>query len=238
MEDILKLRSDTELYIQIMNQFVSYVVLKLEWNDRLRSPKVTTMGQLATTSDEALALLILENNYDRWIDILEQNRWKPPHKQRGAKPSDKRILSNVRPKYTNGGNFYETDDDKDAGQSEDSKLREKKGWTDKGVARFNALREKVIADRQNPKHKDFFHRLREHFNESSGTRQTKKAAPKRPAVIAQMDPFTDDEDDISEVLSSPTKKRKSNRGDAGSVSSSDHENQSEHDDDEASFMKA
>ena len=196
MEDILELRSNEELYVQVMNQFVAYVVLKLEWNERLRSPLVKSMGQLATISDEALALLILENNYDRWMDILKKNRWRAPQKERGASASDKRILSHVRPKYTHGGNFYQSLEKSTVKNAEATRsaATEKKGWTDEGVKRFNELRQQVVRDRSNPTNHGFFAKLKEEFNTKPGSTR-KKQRTKQVAVIADIDPFSEDEEE-------------------------------------------
>ena len=44
-------------------------------------------------SDEAFALLIFENNYDRWTSLAVNNQW---------------TSSSIKPAYTSGGNVNQT----------------------------------------------------------------------------------------------------------------------------------
>ena len=59
---------------------------------------------LATSSDEAFALVILENYYDCWKDVATKNNFKLPPRMHRCKSNKERAgTSNVTAKYTTGG---------------------------------------------------------------------------------------------------------------------------------------
>ena len=68
LKDIMELRKNERLYCDFMIRVVSSVVGKHNWNHRVNT-KVKKLDELATATDEACALLLLENSYDRWVDI-------------------------------------------------------------------------------------------------------------------------------------------------------------------------
>ena len=83
-------RSTSPMYVDFFGLFVAPVVGKkrfdsLCWQQHL--------SNFVTISDEALALVIFENNYERWMDMEKNNNW---------------TSSSVRPKYTTGGNAFQT----------------------------------------------------------------------------------------------------------------------------------
>jgi hypothetical protein len=95
---------------------------------------------LCTVSDKASALLLLENSFDRWIDIycLRKGQVTP---KRGQKRWD--FESDVPTKYTKGGIVYNQTD----------KNNDPKGWSALGIKRYNELFEIVRKDRKT--HKTF-----------------------------------------------------------------------------------
>ena len=59
---------------------------------------------LATSSDEAFALVILDNYYEHWKDVATKNNFKmPPRMQRCKSNKERAGTSNVTAKYTTGG---------------------------------------------------------------------------------------------------------------------------------------
>src|SRR5687768_8382725 len=78
------------MYIDFFRLFVAPVVGKKKFEDLCYRSKLSTF---VTISDEALALLIFENNYARWMDMGKNRNW---------------TSSSVRPKYTTGGNAFQT----------------------------------------------------------------------------------------------------------------------------------
>jgi hypothetical protein len=95
----------------------------------------STDNFLSTVSDEAFALLLLENSYDRWFDLYTSNP-EGVMQQRGIK--QRHFQSDVPTLYTRGGIKY---------NKYQSKEGEKKGWSDGGIIRFNELFEMVKRDR-------------------------------------------------------------------------------------------
>jgi hypothetical protein len=71
MEQFLQLRKNRKAFQFFCEKFLSVVVGKNKWKDgRLFHHKVS---KVATVSDEAMALLHLENNFDRWqraVDMM------------------------------------------------------------------------------------------------------------------------------------------------------------------------
>ena len=64
-------------YSEFFTYFVKPVVGSTDWETRLLSLKLVP-EDLCTPSDEAFALLLLENNFVRWLDIFEKNGHKVP----------------------------------------------------------------------------------------------------------------------------------------------------------------
>ena len=88
LSEILKMRTDTtNIYFDFIEYFVSSVVRKHHYKDN-RCNKL--LSEFTTVSDEALAILIFENNIETWKDMASKNITKN---------------SNVSHKYTNGGHL-------------------------------------------------------------------------------------------------------------------------------------
>jgi hypothetical protein len=82
----------------LMERFAPCVVGKTTYKNRLRAAKQD--AELFTTSDEAFLLLVLENAYDRWVDIF-QRKLKEGMQKGGGR--EWRWESDVNTKYTEGG---------------------------------------------------------------------------------------------------------------------------------------
>jgi len=176
-------------YITFLRRFVKQVVGAHEWNSRLMDPKLDP-DKLFTPSDEAFALLVLENNYIRWLDIFEQNNHKMPlpARQEPDQQVKKKFLSNVPPEFTSGGNKFHS-----------PPKNRTKGWSKDGIDRFNQHYQQVLRDRRD------YPSFNEEFitNERKGQEQEKtkvKPAPKRiMPPMAMQDEFSDDEDDNDDI---------------------------------------
>jgi hypothetical protein len=79
------------------------------------------ISQIATVSDEAFALVLLENNFNVWSDMYTKGVTKG---------------SAINPEYTNGGNSLSN-----------GRSRKYKGWSDAGIDKYNDLFDKVKQDR-------------------------------------------------------------------------------------------
>ena len=143
MNDFLKGREETSFEIFFKN-FVPAIVAKQKFKCRLFSTEKQSI-QMCTISDEAFTLLLLENNYDRWIDVYKNkynNHPSLPNAEVAEDETRKRKWeSDVSPKYTEGGIVYT-----------DARKMTHRGWNDEGIRRFNALSIIVKQDRiANPK---------------------------------------------------------------------------------------
>ena len=115
----MEMRKDNAgLYFDFIEFFVSSVVGKIHYKyhkcDKL-------LSQFTSVSDEALAILIFENNINTWKDMADKNITKN---------------STVIRKYTNGG----------SSQGEVASSRKYQGWSSCGLKRFNELFDYVKAD--------------------------------------------------------------------------------------------
>jgi hypothetical protein len=85
---------------------------------------------VCSVSDEAFALLLLENSFERWFDLFSNHKG-PIMQQRGVRQRE--FQSNVPTMYTRRGIKYENTKQN---QSE-------KGWSANRIERFNALFDQV-----------------------------------------------------------------------------------------------
>src|SRR5687768_2577224 len=112
MEQVLQMRLPNNfIYFDFINHFVSTVVRKTKY----KSDSCTRLlSKFATVSDEAFALLSLENNYDTWMDM-------------GLTGDTK--TSRVQCKYTNDGKS----------QGKIATSQHNRGWSNEGLCRINEL---------------------------------------------------------------------------------------------------
>ena len=197
LESILELRSNAEVYEKFYKYMVPSIGRKTFWKDIVTSVKADQ--DVTTVSNEAFALLVLENNWERWIDLFNNSRCQnPPVKGR------KRIsLSDKKPKYTRGGILYSSNSNRDDG----------KGWSNEGIERFNELFDLVRKDRK--KHPGFIARFLE-AQKASLEKKIQKAKRKLIDVpVARHELFSDSEEEVEP----PQKRMKPVESDEESVAS-------------------
>ena len=177
-------RKNKEAYRVFYKRFVPAVVGPDLYRQRVRD---NNEAEPSTASDEAFALLLLENNYERWVDIYVKSKGIPIQR-RGDRT--KRIDSDIQPKYTRGGIKF----------SGDKVTNKTKGWTNEGIQRFNILYQYVRNDRL--RRKGFIKRLN---RKEAKYPKTKAAQAKVPAIQAAHSLWeedktqcADDEDDSSD----------------------------------------
>ena len=76
LESILQLRSNEEVYYKFYAFLIPSVGRKTFWKDIVTTAK--NDQDVTTVSNEAFALLVLENNWDRWIDMFNKSRRQNP----------------------------------------------------------------------------------------------------------------------------------------------------------------
>ena len=187
-------RQSVTAYTVFFDVFVPCATKKTLWETRLGKALSTfdadasfrkkesagkRMVSLCSVSDEAFALLLLENSFDRWLD-LHLKRKGAANQRRGGK--ERGYQSEVRPLYTRGGIKYEH------GEGETSV----KGWSDQGRKRFNALFDLVKKDRlDNPSFEMNWLKARHEAKEKNG--RPKKM--KRKIVVTRSELFDSDEEE-------------------------------------------
>ena len=107
------------LYGKVVCQvFLPCVVGNNHWR---KNCTVSLMKDFCTVSDEVFCLFMLENSYDMWVD-----GWKFKEEVKGGKKESKR-----RPKDERVGPLYTV--------GSGSEARKYKGWSKKGMERWNEL---------------------------------------------------------------------------------------------------
>ena len=135
MKRLLAGRNDQEGIELLYERFVPLIVGKNTFRNRLASGNPDA---LCTPSDEAMALVLLENSKERFEDIFD-TYGMGVFTTSGRK---RKFESNVPTKYSRGGITYT--------ESFDFSIFDggvKKGWTLEGLKRFNEIWAKVKQDR-------------------------------------------------------------------------------------------
>ena len=126
MEEFLQGRKNEEAYTVFFERFVPCATMKTSWDRRIAMAASNCNGKqsLCTIRDKAFALLLLENSYDRWLNIFSTNKGAVMQR-RGVK--QRAFQSDTPTLYTRGGIKYDKTD----------MTQSIKGWSDEGIARFN-----------------------------------------------------------------------------------------------------
>jgi hypothetical protein len=109
-------------YDLFCNHFLQCVVGRRNWRAGVEAKEVR---DVATMTDEALCLLLLENSWDKWVDMAVNKTGK----------------SDVESKFTSGG----------IGKNSKKYM----GWSRDGLKRFNTLRSQIESERRNARLVEF-----------------------------------------------------------------------------------
>ena len=108
MKELAEGRKNVEAYTAFFDHFVPCATKKTLWDRRIAKAMSNSASKkcknLCTISDEAFALLLLENSFDRWLDIFLNNKG-PVMQRRGIK--QRAFQSDVPTLYTRGGIKYD-----------------------------------------------------------------------------------------------------------------------------------
>lgn len=141
LQEFLDLRLNENVFEIFCDKILRCVVGKLVWRERICHELVSV---IATPSDEALALLILENSWDRWEQIYDLDG---DHKN-----------AKIQTKWT----------------SDPQHASPFSGWNLEGRERFNELRRLVINDRKGTYCQRVEEHFREKKQERSSNKKRKK----------------------------------------------------------------
>jgi hypothetical protein len=129
LEQFLELSQSGEPYQWFCKHLLPCVVGAKIWHKKHNKELI---GTIATCSDEAFALLTLENNYERWMAMA---RWHVDNADMA--PDDKAPKSFPGSRYTNSGL-----------SKKNGRSRRLQGWAREGYLRFNELYNQVSRDRR------------------------------------------------------------------------------------------
>ena len=150
-------------------------------------------SKYVSASDEAFTVLTLENNWSRWTSMAENDDWKE-----SDVPSE---WTTSKDRKKNNNSQSEDDDGDDNPQA-----RKYRGWTFKGIQRYNQLFHEVKAERQKLLYGEFELYCMQEFQdeaEAQGKNQNKrkKREPDKPLPVACNELGEDDdhvEDEVNE----------------------------------------
>ena len=126
--DVLQLSKGGEPYEWVCSKLLPCVVGVKNWKlGYLKEP----ISDVATCSDEAFLLLVLENNYSRW---LSEARWLKANRYKDEEAQAPKNYPEA--KYTNSGR-----------SKKNGRSKRNQGWSREGYVRFNELYSLVHADR-------------------------------------------------------------------------------------------
>jgi len=144
IEAYLAGRKDVPAYSDFYSNVMMGVLGKLEFKHRVRNYPIDM--EIGTVSDEALGLLIVENYYDRWVDMYNKSNGMIRVLSAGEQ-MPKNWMSDILTKYTAGANDGNRQKGKKVktGDQDDSWNRK---WSSAGIVRFNELRQFAKQDRK------------------------------------------------------------------------------------------
>ena len=134
MQDLLEGRKNVEAYSFFWDKFAPILEKKSTFMANLTSAKADK--DLLCIASEAFGLLVLENQWDRWVDVYEKSGGRIFIR---GNVKIKEVKSDVQPKYTRGG--LKNGSRREIGTG--------KGWSAEGIVRFNQLLLMVHQDREN-----------------------------------------------------------------------------------------
>ena len=181
LEEFLEGRSNFESYAVFYTTFIPTIGRKTFWREQVLSAKDDK--DVATRSNEAFALLVLENHWERWLDIFCLNKGMVTSTR-----GQKRCVSesNILPKYTRGGISF---------KDEKMKVKEGvKGWSSKGILRFNELYKFVSKDRK--QHPDFIQQWLALEKENLSGKKKRKKKDVESVPVAKHELFSDTDESV------------------------------------------
>lgn len=135
LEEFFIGRSSPDVYSVFFSCFMPCVGRKTYWKHIVAS--ASKDEHVATVSNEAFALLILENNWERWMEFYASSGGRVESLKGKKKPVS---ITKKLPKYTRGGIYHKEK------QQLDGEVG--RGWTSEGIRRFNEIYDNVKKDRR------------------------------------------------------------------------------------------
>ena len=124
LHEYQKLRANVEAYGHFCDRILPCVIGKMAWSKDVYSKEIS---KIATPTDKAWALLLLENSWDLWHQMAEYEL------KAETLPKEQRVKTKWTSTAISAGKY--------------------EGWGDDGIPRYNELVKKVREDRE--QHKSF-----------------------------------------------------------------------------------
>ena len=192
---------DKTVYFAFIEYFVSAVIGRKRYKQNRCD---NHLSKYVTPSDEALAIILFDNNIDTWMDQAKHNLTKS---------------GEVKPKYTNGG----------SSKGEVASSRKYQGWSEEGLKKFNELHGMIKRDRASPHARQFEEDFRQHCESVVAAAKPKLPEYQHDVIEICHDLWSDDEEDDSKrtfgdyagsqtsYYNIPQKKNKQNDGSSVSI---------------------
>jgi hypothetical protein len=143
LDKFLEMCRNIAAYLVFYSTFIPTIVGRSLMKKLMEDDNV--LEEISPISDEALALLALENGIGHWDDVFTKSKGDVRPSPKGQ-PIPEALKSTVLTKYTISSTS-DPDGDKEGND---------KRWSKEGIIRFNQLRQKIIKDRG--AHSDFIER--------------------------------------------------------------------------------
>ena len=159
------------------------------------------LSKYVTSSDEAFAVLTLENNWSRWSSMAATKNWK-----------DSDVPSAWTTSIDKRKSRKDQDEEEDSDDAESPQARRYRGWTTKGILRYNQLHAQIKLARKMKPFKDFEQYCLEEFQAEAealgkNTHKRKRREPDKPLPLATHDLWDDviveeeqNQDDVIRLL--------------------------------------
>jgi hypothetical protein len=157
------------MYVDFVEYYVS-AVIGLRHFEKQKCNK--TYSSYVTISDEAFAILSIENNWDRWMAMAKAQAWKTsPVPTKWTVTRDKTSTPAKR------GNAI-------LGQENQPQARRYRGWSAQGINRYNQLFDQIRTKREAPSFAHFEDKLLLHFQKQaeSSSKKIKKQRREPPPL--------------------------------------------------------
>ena len=185
LKDLCELRENPRAFETFANHFLQPTFSK-KWNNKLKhsTKKIQVIGDILTVTDKAFVLLVLENNWERWIDINNQSN---NHFQMSKRGRSKPTQSKMKTKCTHL-NVKETGTKIDNIEKENAEVW--KGWNNAGISCHNNLCLLVKNNRSKCKDVD-----KEALEKMQSIVSSQKRARKRARTTTEsIKPFVEEEE--------------------------------------------
>jgi hypothetical protein len=175
--------------------FVSFYVSPVIGLRRFEKDKCSQLySRYATVSDEAFAVLTLENNWDRWMSMAVAKHWKD------SAVRTKYTVTRDKPESGNGGSKKKrkkndktphpatTESEEPEAQEPEAapQARRYRGWSAHGINRYNQLFDQIEKERATPRGKQFEERLLAFYREKAEADTKQRKVNKVPAPSLPM----------------------------------------------------